>query len=185
MALSAPTIARDGSLYFKVTGSGIKGCPLCALSHDGKKKWELPLGDQICYTPPVVASDGTLFVVDGDPKLTAVNPDGTIKWVFNPPRKLAFRLPLQIRLKIPRNWNDLKDLWKIFFPEPQHSFPASPALTSKGILYVGFGAPYNTLYALNVGVGPDTNSPWPMEMANAQRTRLLAPRPPPSGPAGK
>ena len=165
-AFSAPTIADDGSLYFTFNVSR-ENARLCALDHDGKKKWELPLGKHWSMKPPVIASDGTLFVVSSDPKVTAVNPDGTVKWVFRPPSH---------RLEVSRliYWRDFKELWRKLFPDTQNSFVTSPVLTSQGVLYVGFGGPYNMLYALRVGVGPSTNSPWPMEGANAQRTRHVA-----------
>jgi outer membrane protein assembly factor BamB len=55
-------------------------------------------------------------------------------------------------------------------------FVTQPALTADGVLYVGFGSPYDRLYALNVGVGLATNSPWSMEAGNPRLTWSVADR---------
>ncbi|HDX9580093.1 TPA: PQQ-like beta-propeller repeat protein [Bacillus pseudomycoides] len=66
-----PAIGRDGTLY--VTTANKK---LYAFNPDGSVKWVKE--DIASGTTPVIAEDGTIYVVLG--KITAVNPDGSIKW---------------------------------------------------------------------------------------------------------
>uniref|UniRef100_UPI000683D987 outer membrane protein assembly factor BamB family protein n=1 Tax=Bacillus sp. 123MFChir2 TaxID=1169144 RepID=UPI000683D987 len=67
-----PAIGRDGTIY-----AANQNRKLYALNKDGSVKWakdNLVTMDSI----PVIAEDGTIYVSTGN--LTAVNPDGSIKW---------------------------------------------------------------------------------------------------------
>ncbi|HEV2392965.1 MAG TPA: PQQ-binding-like beta-propeller repeat protein, partial [Verrucomicrobiae bacterium] len=79
-AYSAPTIGPDGSLFFTAANSGQEF--LVALARQGQLKWKYRLGAHWNLTPPAIASDGTVFVVSSDPKVTALNPNGTVRWIF-------------------------------------------------------------------------------------------------------
>jgi outer membrane protein assembly factor BamB len=175
-AMDAPTIGPDGSLYFaaQLRGQGL-GPYLVALSKDGQMKWSLYLANGFCFAPPAVASDGTLYITSGA-KLTAVRPDGTVKWVFEPPRTVYRRMP--------QNLGDLKRMWTDL--RGKGNVAVGPAiLTTAGRLYVNFGGPYETLYAFDVGVGLATNSPWPLPEADPQLTWRVADRPPGVNPPAK
>ncbi len=51
----------------------------CFKPADGTLKWAYEAGDMV--SPPVVASDGTIYVGSGK-KLCAINPDGTLQWAY-------------------------------------------------------------------------------------------------------
>lgn len=68
---AAPVIASDGSIYTG-TSEGL----LYALNSDGSQKWSAAISGSISSTP-VLAEDGTIFVVSGS-TLDAVSPDGHI-----------------------------------------------------------------------------------------------------------
>ena len=79
----SPVIGADSTIYFvsyKDTAS--PGSFLYALRFDGSIKWTFPLPSptQKNSSPPVLASDGTIYVATWGDKLYAVNPDGTLKW---------------------------------------------------------------------------------------------------------
>ena len=174
--VEAPTISTDGSLFFT---AWTRGGPafLVALSKNGKLQWQFPLGPHWSMISPAVASDGTLFVVSSDPKVTAVNRDGTLRWTFRPPRQVPWHWRLAWG-RTPANWKDIKKLLSEHFGDAMNVFATPPVLTQDGVLYVGLGDPYNALYALNVGVGLATNSPWPTPAGDLQLTRRVAHRPP-------
>ncbi|QQS36812.1 MAG: PQQ-like beta-propeller repeat protein [Ignavibacteriales bacterium] len=76
-------VVGDSTIYFvsyKDTAS--PGSFLYALRFDGSIKWTFPLPSptQKNSSPPVLASDGTIYVATWGDKLFAVNPDGTMKW---------------------------------------------------------------------------------------------------------
>jgi len=74
----SPSIADDGTIYI-----GSYDGYLYALYPNGTLRWrsEIKVGTGT-ETNPSVAPDGTIYV--GDDKLYAFNPDGTLKWSFNP-----------------------------------------------------------------------------------------------------
>jgi outer membrane protein assembly factor BamB len=165
-AYLAPTIGPDGSLCFTAAGLGGPHF-LVALTKDGKLKWQLPLGTHWCFQSPAVASDGSLYLVTAEPKITAIKPNGTVRWIFQPPRRFSRRRPV--------DWKEFKRLLGENFGDGMNVFTSPPTLTSEGILYVCFGSPYHVIYALNAGVGLATNSPWPMKGADPRQTRRVAP----------
>ncbi|MBK5489005.1 PQQ-like beta-propeller repeat protein [Bacillus sp. TH17] len=68
-----PAIGRDGTIYIgNVNGK------LYAFNKDGSTKW---IKDKLTtmYGSPVIAEDGTIYV-PGESLLTALSPDGSIKW---------------------------------------------------------------------------------------------------------
>lgn len=166
-AFCAPTLAPDGSLYFTAAMIGRPDVFLVALTREGRKKWDYRLGPHFNFDPPTVAADGTLFVVSSDPKLTALNPDGTVRWVFKPPRRFS--------KQVPTHWKQFKQVLSEDFGDGMNVFVTQPLLTANGVLYVGFGSPYDQLYALNVGVSL-ANSSWPMEAGNPRLTWSVARR---------
>ena len=72
---SPPSIAEDGTIYI-----GSYDGYLYALYTNGTMRWRCPIGYGTALNPSI-ASDGTIYV--GWDRLYAVNPNGTIKWIFN------------------------------------------------------------------------------------------------------
>jgi len=75
---SSAIIGDDGTIYFGTMGSDHR---LYALYPNGTKKWEYELED-IIWSTPAIAEDGTIYVTSWDYYLHAVNPNGTLKWKF-------------------------------------------------------------------------------------------------------
>jgi hypothetical protein len=81
------TLAEDGTIYgvFKDSGSYV----LLALSQAGQEKWRADLGMIPDPEPlltnfyPVLAADGTLYVVDQGSHLRAYTQDGSVRWMAN------------------------------------------------------------------------------------------------------
>ncbi len=70
------SIGTDGVVLF-----GDAGGVLYALSSTGVRQWDLDVGPGIVSVPSL-AEDGTIYVTSGSTtdNVTAVNPDGTLKW---------------------------------------------------------------------------------------------------------
>lgn len=165
-AYAAPTIGPGGTLFFTARAGGDE-IFVVAVSGDGQQLWSANIGRHWSLIPPVVGADGALFVVSGDPKVTALNADGSERWVFKPPFRLS--------MAQPRNCKDLPRLWNKNFGKGRNVMYSPPVLTKDGRLYVYFASPYDTLYALKAGVGLATNSPWPMEGGAPNQARRVQP----------
>ncbi len=72
--VSSPAIGRDGTIY-----AGDADGSLYAVNSDGVMKWSLKTGTIPIILPPIIASDGTIYLCAG-PSLYAINPNGTKKW---------------------------------------------------------------------------------------------------------
>jgi outer membrane protein assembly factor BamB len=72
---TSPCIADDGTVYV-VSVNGV----LHALYPNGTLKWQADYIDG--GTSPTIGKDGTIYC--GYHKLFAINPDGSLKWVFDP-----------------------------------------------------------------------------------------------------
>jgi outer membrane protein assembly factor BamB len=72
---TSPCIADDGTVYV-VSVNGV----LHALYPNGTLKWQASYIDG--GTSPTIGQDGTIYC--GYHKLFAINPDGSLKWVFDP-----------------------------------------------------------------------------------------------------
>jgi hypothetical protein len=79
------TVADDGTIYgvFKDSGEHV----LLALSEAGQERWRADLGmapnpePVVTNNYPVLAADGTVYIVDRSSKLRAYTPDGALKWI--------------------------------------------------------------------------------------------------------
>jgi len=71
---TSPCIADDGTIYV-VSVNGV----LHALYPNGTLKWQASIDGG---TSPTIGQDGTIYC--GYHQLYAINPDGSLKWVFNP-----------------------------------------------------------------------------------------------------
>ena len=72
-ATTSPVVGSDGTVFVACSGG------LYAVSPSGVQKWLLP--GQFAGGPPAIGGDGTLYVVDGNRNLLAVDPaNGSRKW---------------------------------------------------------------------------------------------------------
>ncbi len=84
--VATPAIGPDGTLYF-----GSVDHFFYALNSDGTLKWRINLGSN-CVVSPTVGPDGTIYV--GADKLYAINPNGSIKWVYEYHNYFVFATPV-------------------------------------------------------------------------------------------
>lgn len=75
--LQRPAVAADGTIYANDAMGN-----LYALAPNGGLKWIVKAGG--AFAPVAIGHDGTIYVAEG-PRVTAVTPQGTIKWVFTDP----------------------------------------------------------------------------------------------------
>jgi outer membrane protein assembly factor BamB len=83
---AAPAIGADGTVYVANAGSGIVG--LDAFAPGGERKWETAIqgSPELQHlTSPTIGSDGTIFFGTMSGPLTAVSPDGAIRWTAGDP----------------------------------------------------------------------------------------------------
>ena len=80
-ANTAPAIGSAGVIYAEGYSNSSSTRYLYALNQSGQLQWQTFLGGTPPYTSIItVGKDGTIYVPGSE--LTAVNPDGTIKWVY-------------------------------------------------------------------------------------------------------
>jgi outer membrane protein assembly factor BamB len=83
---AAPALGADGTVYVANAGTGTVA--LDAFGPDGSLKWETPIQgspELQNLSSPTIASDGTIFVGTMSGPLTAVSPDGSIRWTAGDP----------------------------------------------------------------------------------------------------
>jgi outer membrane protein assembly factor BamB len=136
---------------------------------------------------PAVASDGTLYNVDGLGHVTALNSDGSIKWTYlmlGSGTRSAPTVGSDGTIYIGDSFGILYALtpggsrkWDFIIPTaPFFSISSSPALASDGTVY--FSADDGHLYALN----PDTGaSKWSVNIGTGSFTTLASPTVAPDG----
>lgn len=71
---SKPSFDRKGNVYL------VGGEKLHSIDPDGKKRWETPIGKKGCSHSPVIAPDGTIYLVTEDRHVKAFGKDGKLKW---------------------------------------------------------------------------------------------------------
>ena len=71
---SSPAVDANGIIYI-AEEDGI----LYAMYPNGTLKWSYNLGNDVGYSSPAIANDGTIYI-DADGNLFAISPDGTKKW---------------------------------------------------------------------------------------------------------
>ena len=77
--LSRPVISIDGTIYL----TGIFGIEILAVnSSDGSKKWEYETNEWFWPRTPAIGADGTIYICTEFANFSAINPDGTLKWVY-------------------------------------------------------------------------------------------------------
>ena len=80
---SSPAIGSDGTIYV-----GDAGKYVLSIKQNGTKNWELSTGEYMRFSSPVIGSDLTIYIgsadiaANNDKSLYAVNPGGTLKWLY-------------------------------------------------------------------------------------------------------
>jgi outer membrane protein assembly factor BamB len=171
---TVPVLSPDGSVVYAVSNDNllyavnVSADPLI----DGTLKWTFPIdtdpGD-INSSPTVNPSDGTIYVGSADNHSAfAINPDGTLKWQFNPGTGRDMRSSPTFAIdpinSIPTvyigsddgnlyaiNANTGNDLWRFDTGSPVVS---SPIVDLDGTIYVG--SDNGNVYAIN----PDGTQKW-------------------------
>jgi outer membrane protein assembly factor BamB len=138
--LASPAIAADGTIYAN-TNQGL----VYAVSSSGVLRWTFNIASAgfsgWLRSSPAVDVDGTIYfgLNDGSPSSAffALNPDGTLKWVWEPSG-----LPSGV-------------------PSDHFDIYSSPAIGADGVIY--FGQEFGRVYAL----APDGSSLWMVETESA------------------
>jgi len=157
-------IADDGTVYV-VSVNGV----LHALYPNGTLKWQQTSIDG--GTPPTIGQDGTIYC--GYHQLYAVNPDGSLKWVFNPGEGRSIREgtpcnSLEGIIYFGTYGNEViavnpdgTERWRVILTPYCWSISA-PAIGSDGTVYVGSwndgSLPYSWGYLHAIGT-LDHNAP--------------------------
>jgi len=108
----APAIASDGTVYITaLTGSLYAVAPPSGTGNQGSVKWSFDFGEHVGPTPfpsmPItnlgnagqdgigsgaaatIGPDGTIYVGANNSNFYAINPDGSMKWLYEAERELA------------------------------------------------------------------------------------------------
>ena len=138
--------------------------PATLLAQEGDEKWSFETGGSV-ISSPAIGSDGAIYVGSTDNKLYAVNPDGSLKWVFHLPTSALDSAPA-----IGSDGTIYVGSYDFYLyavnPDGTQKWAyrtggyltASPAIGADGTIYVGSGG-YGTdfkLYAIN----PDGTLKW-------------------------
>ena len=153
---SSPALGADGTVYI---GLGVGR--LLALDDQGTQgvlKWDLPVGGLIRDASPAVGSDGVIYI-GHRAGVTAVNPNGTIKWTF-PIAYGVFSTPAILKSAVPGQDSRIyvgsvgvhrgtgaalyalspADKSIIWLYETGGAIRTSPAVDSNGIIYLTAGS---------------------------------------------
>ena len=189
---SGPAVGQDGTVYLPSSDG-----KMYAVSASGQVKWSFDFGEHLGPTPlvtseqqgpggggggasgigsgasPTIGTDGTIYIGANNSNMYAVNPDGSLKWVFEAERELAgiWTTPAlsadggTIYFGANKggvyavNAADGSKRWQ--FPV-YGSIYASSVLDSRGILYTGTTIEH--VYALDTSNGGEPI--WDMDVQN-------------------
>ncbi len=162
-------VADDGTVYV-VSVNGV----LHALYPNGTLKWQADYIDG--GTSPTIGQDGTIYC--GYHKLYAINPDGSVKWIFNPGegRNIREGTPCNSAdgiIYFGTYGNEViavnpdgTERWRIILT-PYCWSVSAPAIGSDGTVYVGSTndgtPPYSYGYLHAIGIKPleaNANGPY-------------------------
>lgn len=143
-----PAIGKDGTIFLA------GGEHIYAITSSGQLKWKtlinfLSTYGSFAYTVPVIGDDGTVYVLDTDGYLRAVNPDdGSIIWKTNTPSN---------------GWNDVDKQWTV----------RAPAIGADGNIYY---ANVSSTWSYMVSINPrDGSTNWTHNFYGTNAYILSAP----------
>lgn len=82
-----PGIGPDGTIYIGNSGGDFYAIN----SSDGSLKWLYPSGGSFEGSSPVISANGIIYIGSTGGTMYAFNPDGTIRWSYNPGDGTSFR----------------------------------------------------------------------------------------------
>lgn len=124
-----PVIAADGTIYLPARAEN-RDPVLLAVHPEGQLRWSFDLGWGHALASPVLGRDGTLYLVTGDRWVRAINPDGTLKW--------RYRIPAKLAISRPDSWNDFVSQFRRGFGLRENELFGPPVLSPDGLLFVNF-----------------------------------------------
>jgi outer membrane protein assembly factor BamB len=181
MGQRTPAIGADGTVYVGADG-------LYALDPEtGERRWHFirPPGQRECIASPVIAEDGTVFVVIGEDTLYAVNPNGTRAWAFgfDNEDELSFATPAidaggvvyvpterHSESKVYAINSDGTLRWKYQVDEAR-VVRASPAIAEDGTIYIATKAGGADLCSRVIALSPAGSDIWEMAIPTVHQTR--------------
>jgi outer membrane protein assembly factor BamB len=164
---SSPAIGMDGTIYV-----GSNDGNLYAISRVGQLQWKFSTGGAVISSPAIdykgdeSSPGGTVYVGSSDASLYAVSLSGALKWSFRTGEGIISSPTIGTGGIIYANSRDGylyavnrggNLVWKFLISPNCQRFPnandcpndASPAVSSKGTIYVGSGAASDGFYAIN------------------------------------
>ena len=149
---SSLAIGNNGDIYVR---SGNRF--LYSLKSDGSLNWSYSLILKPNKISPAIGGDGTIYMSSGDDgySLTALNPDGSVKWQYSIEHKMgtspAIGQDETIYFGMDNSLYALNPngaLKWIFESSSNSNFDSAPIIDAGGVIYVHAG---RNLYALNPG----------------------------------
>jgi len=164
---SSSAIGDDGTLYY---GGGraiyrakdpkkVPGGMFFAVNPDGSKKWEFAL-DDVVFSSPALAEDGTVYFGSEDHRLYALGPKGKKKWTFTTGGRVTSSPAIGRDGTVYVGSGDKKlyavsaDGKKEWAFKTGDRIISSPAIASDGTIYIG--SDDHKLYAID----PDGTRRW-------------------------
>jgi outer membrane protein assembly factor BamB len=129
--------------------------PPTVLAQEGDEKWSFETGGSVIFSP-VIGSNGAIYVGSYDTNVYAINPDGTLNWIFNVPGGGISSSPAigsdgtiyvgSYDTYIYAINPDGTQKWAF---RTGGAVISSAAVGSDGTIYVGSGYPNDKFYAIN------------------------------------
>ena len=172
--LNQPVAAKDGTIYFGASNETTGVPRLFAVNPDGVEKWRYnnEVAGHGVPTTPAVSDDSAVYFGHLSSWITALNPNGTLRWQFDASRVngvgvdedggISFTSNNKVITRVGPNGSEK---WQIFNPA---AFDATPlAIPGDKDIYLGFneinGMPY--FYRLK---GDDGTIVWQRRVSSDQ-----------------
>jgi outer membrane protein assembly factor BamB len=170
--LSEPALGGDGTVYLlavEFLDHDVIGY-LVALTSAGAYKWEYSTHG--IFFPMAIGSDGTIYLGASDGNLHAVNPDGTLKWMFLTGSEYTSAVTIGSGGTVffgssDGHLNAISPSGTVKWQYLTGGAVGAPSLGDDGTIYVRSNDGY--LYAL-YGEEQLADSPWPKDRANLKNT---------------
>lgn len=92
-AASKPVISASGTLLVTGRNPSTEEFELVAVSSTGAVLWRQKLGLPYADLPPVIATDGSIYLTTGEPALWCLDPRGSVRWKYRLPRPIQWAPP--------------------------------------------------------------------------------------------